>query len=84
MFSNFFNICCIVSFGLCLTFDAEAAGVQCGALGSGDIDLQTQLFQRPAVCLSHILAGCSDVGLGYEQAAEAHVDVLEQREITVR
>lgn len=62
----------------CLTFDAEAAGIQCGTLGGGDIDLQTQLFQRPAVGLGHILAGSGDVRLWHKQAAEAHVDVLEK------
>lgn len=70
---------------LCLTFDAEAAGIQCGTLGSGDNDLQTQLLQRPAVGLGHILAGSGDVSLWHKQAAEAHVDVLEkgERKMTV-
>lgn len=62
----------------CLTFDAKAAGVQCGTLGGGDIDLQTQLFQRPAVRLGHILAGSSNVSLWHKQAAQAHVDVLQK------
>lgn len=65
---------------LCLTFDAEAAGIQCGTLGSGHIDLQTQLLQRPAVSLGHILAGSGDVSLWHKQAAEAHMDVLEREE----
>lgn len=63
---------------LCLTFDAEAACIQCGTLGSGDINLQTQLLQGPAVGLGHILTGSSDVSLWHKQAAEAHVDVLER------
>ena len=65
---------------LLLTFDAEAAGIQCGTLGSGHIDLQTQLLQRPAVGLGHILAGSGDVSLWHKQAAKAHVDVLEREE----
>lgn len=86
--SDFFNSGVTASLyfldSTCLTFDAEAAGVQCSALGGGDIDLQTQLFQRPAVGLSHILAGCGDVSLWHKQAAEAHVDVLdkEKRKMT--
>lgn len=62
----------------CLTFDPKAAGVQCGTLGGGDIDLQTQLFQRPAVRLGHILAGGGNVSLWHKQAAQAHVDVLQK------
>lgn len=65
---------------LLLTFDAEAAGIQCGTLCSSDIDLQTQLLQRPTVGLGHILAGSSDVSLWHKQAAEAHMDVLERTE----
>lgn len=58
------------------TFDSKAAGVQRGALGRGDINLQAQLLQRPAVGLGHVLAGSGDVSLRNKQAAEAHVDVL--------
>lgn len=70
---------CVHGSGLpsCLTFDAEAAGVQRGALCSGDVDLQTQLLQRPAVSLGHILAGGGNVRLWHKQAADTHVDVLD-------
>lgn len=64
-------LCCFIP-----TFNSKAAGVQRGALGRGDIDLQAQLLQRPAVGLGHVLAGSSDVSLRNKQAAEAHVDVL--------
>lgn len=59
-----------------LTGDPEAAGVQRGALGGGDVHLQAELLQGPAVGLGHVLPGSGDVGLGHEQAAQAHVDVL--------
>lgn len=64
----------------CLTFDAKAAGIQCGTLCSGDIDLQTQLLQRPAISLGHILAGSCDVSLWHKKAAKANMDVLDKRE----
>ena len=60
-----------------LTFDAEAAGVQHGSLGGGDVDLQTEFLQRPAVGLGHVLAGGRDVGLRHKQTAQTHVDVLD-------
>ena len=63
----------------CLTFDAKAAGIQHGPLDSSDIDLQTQLLQRPAVGLGYVLTGSGDVSLWHKQAAEAHMDVLEER-----
>lgn len=59
-----------------LTGDPEAAGVQRGALGGGDVHLQAELLQGPAVGLGHVLPGGGDVGLGHEQATQAHVDVL--------
>lgn len=62
----------------CLTFDSKAASIQSSTLGGGDIHFQTQLFQRPAVCLGHILAGCSNVSLWHKQAAQANMDVLEK------
>lgn len=62
-----------------LTFDAEAAGIQRGPLCSGDVDLQTQLLQGPAVSLSHILAGGSNVSLWHKQAAHTNMDVLDPR-----
>ena len=62
-----------------LTGDPKAAGVQCGTLGGGDVHLQAELLQGPAVGLGHVLPGGGDVGLGHEQAAQAHVDVLEER-----
>ena len=74
----------IYSVGACsLTFDAEAAGVQDGALGVGDVDLQTELLQRPAVGLGHVLARGRDVSLGHKQAAETHVDVLDGGEVEI-
>lgn len=51
------------------TFDAEAAGIKRGPLGGGDVDLQTQLLQGPAVGLGHVLTSGRDVGLGDKQAA---------------
>lgn len=72
-------LCCFIP-----TFDAKAAGVQRGALARGDIDLEAQLLQRPAVGLSHVLAGSSDVSLRNKQAAEAHVDVLQNAARTTR
>lgn len=51
------------------TFDAKAAGVEHSLLGGGDVDLQTQLLQGPAVSLGHVLTGGRDVGLGDKQAA---------------
>lgn len=62
-----------------LTFDAEAAGIQGGPLRSGDVDLQTQLLQGPAVSLSHILAGSGNVSLWHKQAAHTNMDVLDTR-----
>ena len=59
-----------------LTFDAEAAGIESGSLGSGDVDLQTELLQGPAVGLGHVLTGGCDVGLRHKQAAQALMDVL--------
>lgn len=59
-----------------LTRDPKAAGVERGVLRSGDVDLQAQLLQRPAVCLGHVLPRGRDVRLGHEQATQTHVDVL--------
>ena len=61
------------------TFDAQAADVECGLLCGGDVDLQTQLLQGPAVVLGHILTDGRDVGLRDTQAAQAHMDVLDRR-----
>lgn len=58
------------------TFDAEAARIQNGALGVGDVNLQTKLLQRPAVSLGHVLAGGGDVRLRYKKTPQADVDVL--------
>lgn len=59
-----------------LTRDAEAAGVEGSTLRGGDIDLQAELLQGPAVGLGHVLPGGGDVRLRHKQAAQTHVDVL--------
>lgn len=67
---------CVPSLGPQLTRDPEAAGIEGGALGGGDIDFQAELLQGPAVGLGHVLPGGGDVRFGDKQAAQAHVDVL--------
>lgn len=59
-----------------LTRDAEAAGVEGSTLRGGDVDLQAELLQGPAVGLGHVLPGGGDVRLRHKQAAQTHVDVL--------
>lgn len=59
-----------------LTCDAEAAGVEGSTLRGGDVDLQAELLQGPAVGLGHVLPGGGDVRLRHKQAAQTHVDVL--------
>lgn len=66
--------------GLALTFDAEAAGVQRRPLRGRDVDLQTELLQRPAVDLRHVLTRGRDVCLRHKQTAQVHVDVLKESE----
>lgn len=44
-------------------------------------DLETQLFQRPTVCLSNVLSCCCDVRFWYEHAAKPQMKVLEKHDI---
>lgn len=58
------------------TCDSKAAGIQDCVLGSCNVDLKTELFKGPTVCLGNILSCSSNICLWYKQATQAHMDVL--------
>lgn len=66
-----------------ITFDAKATRVKRCPLGGGDVDLQAELLQGPAVNLGDVLPGGSDVSLRHKQAAQADVNVLQRTKIAL-
>lgn len=59
-----------------VTCHSKTACIQDRVLGSCNVDLKTELFKGPTVCLGNVLSCSSDIRLWYKQASKAHMDVL--------